>query len=231
MADVYTIPLEADAARLDYLFEILSHQERERALRYRFAEHRRQSILCRGTLREVLSRYLDISPAAIRFGYNRCGKPFVRGSRVNFNLSHSGAWAMLAVTEGREVGIDIERIDPCFAQEQIPERFFSPREVEQLRALPAGEQTAAFFRCWTRKEAYIKARGLGLALALDSFDVSLRPDELPALRRAGNWSIQSLQAPSGYAAAIVAEGGEFTVSVCRPPLVYSGTEANALLRA
>lgn len=214
MVDVYTIRLEADAARLDYLWEILSPEERERALRFRFAADRRQSILCRATLRETLSSYLDLKPAAIRFAYNRYGKPCVRGSEVRFNLSHSGGWAMLAVTRGREVGIDIERIDPRFAEDQIPERFFSPREVAQLRGLPDGEQTAAFFRCWTRKEAYIKARGLGLALALDSFDVSLRPGDPPALQRAGNWSLQNLEAPAGYAAAIVAEGAAFTVSVC-----------------
>lgn len=218
--DIYTIHLEADAARLDYFYEILSPEERERALRFRFAEHRRRSILCRGTLRETLAPYLEVEPAHIRFGYNRYGKPFVRDSRVHFNLSHSGMFAMLGVSIGCEMGLDIERIDPRFAQDQIPERCFSPREVEQLRALPRGQQNAAFFRCWTRKEAYIKARGMGLALPLDSFDVSLGPDDPPALYRAGNWSIQDLEAPAGYAAAVVAatcgEGSGFSVRVCSP---------------
>jgi 4'-phosphopantetheinyl transferase len=234
VVDVYTIRLEADAARLDYLYEMLSPGERERALRFRLAEHRRQSILCRGTLREVLAPYLDLKPAAIGFAYNRYGKPYVRGSDLRFNLSHSGGWAMVAVTGDGEVGIDIERIDARFAQEQIPERFFSPREVEQLRSLPLREQTAAFFRCWTRKEAYIKARGLGLALPLDSFDVSLRPGDPPALLRAGHWSIQNLEAPSGYAAAIVVEGGGFNVSLCKASLdseLCSRGEATALLPA
>jgi 4'-phosphopantetheinyl transferase len=234
VVDVYTLSLDADAARLDQLYEILSPEERERARRFHFAEHRRQSILCRGTLRETLARYLHRNPAAIAFAYNRYGKPYVRGADIRFNLSHSGAWAMLAVTRDREVGVDIERIDPRFAQDQIPEQFFSPREVEQLRSLPQREQTAAFFRCWTCKEAYIKARGLGLSLPLDSFDVSLRPDDPPALLRAGNWSIQNLEAPSGYAAAIVAEGGEFNVSICGASLdreLCSGAEATALLPA
>ena len=123
-----------------------------------------------GRLREILSRYLDLAPAALRFDHNAYGKPSVAGAGLHFNVSHSGDWAMLAVSAEQEVGIDIERIDPSFVQEQIPERFFSPREVAQLRSLPPSEQTGAFFRCWTRKEAYIKARGLGLALALDSFD-------------------------------------------------------------
>jgi 4'-phosphopantetheinyl transferase len=228
MVDVRTIHLEADPARLAYLNEILAPEERERANRFRFPEHRRRYIVCRGTVRELLSPYVNLAPAAIRFDHNPYGKPSVPGSGVRFNVSHSGDWAMLAVSDQLEVGIDVERIDPSFAQEQIPERFFSPREVEHLRSLPESEQTAAFFRCWTRKEAYIKARGLGLALALDSFDVSLLPDDAPQLFRAGNWSLQNLDAPEGYAAAIVAEGGEFTVSVCASSFPGSAPEATAL---
>jgi len=228
--DIYTVRLEADAAHLDSLYEILAPQERERAMRFRFAEHRREFIVCRGTLREILARHLDLHPARIAFAYNRHGKPYLRDSEVQFNVSHSGGWALQAVARDCEVGIDIERIDSRFARDQIPERFFSPREVAQLRALPADRQTAAFFRCWTRKEAYIKARGLGLALALDSFDVSLGPDDPPALMRAGDWSVQDVSArdfnfPSGYAAAVVAEGSALSVVSCPAP------EVNALLLA
>jgi 4'-phosphopantetheinyl transferase len=218
--DIYQVRLEAEPARLDSLYEILSPQEREQAGRYRFAEHRRQYIVCRGTLREILSSYIETKPARIQFVYNRHGKPGLRDSEVDFNVSHSGGWALQAVTRGGAVGVDIERIEPRFAQEQIPERFFSPREAAQLRSLPAHQQTAAFFRCWTRKEAYIKARGLGLALALDSFDVSLGPDDPPAfLRGAGNWSVHDLEAPAGYAAAIVAEGSAFKTVACAAPAV------------
>ncbi len=229
--DIYPVRLEADAARLDSLYEVLAPEERERATRFRFAEHRRQFIVCRGMLREILSGYLELHPARIAFVYNRHGKPSLRDSDVRFNVSHSGVWALQAVTRGSEVGIDIERIDPRFAHEQIPERFFSPREVAQLRALPADQQTAAFFRCWTRKEAYIKARGLGLALPLDSFDVSLKPDDPPALLRgAGGWSVQDLSVqdfnvPPGYAAAVVANGPVFSTVSCPLP------EATALLPA
>lgn len=215
VVDVYTLPLKSEAARLDYLWEILSSDERERAQRFHLAELRRRFITCRGTLREILSRYLDMDPKHVRFVYSEHGKPSVCESDLQFNVSHSGEWAMLAVTTGSKIGIDIERIDPHFASEQISQHSFSPREVEQLRALPSHEQTAAFFRCWTRKEAYIKARGLGLALRLDSFDVSLGPNDLPMLLRGGeNWSIQDLNAPPGYAAAIVTEGSNMTLSVC-----------------
>lgn len=230
MVDVYTIPLEAETAKLDYLYETLALEERDRAHRFRFRRDRRHYIAGRGSLREILSNYLKMEPSAIRFAYNQYGKPMVQGTDLRFNLSHSGDWAMLAVTRGREVGIDIERVDPRFAEEQIPERFFSPREVAELRALPAREQTAAFFRCWTRKEAYIKARGMGLALDLDSFDVTLGPHDEPALYRAGNWSIQNLEAPAGYAAAIVAEGGKFTVSHLAAA-VCEADEVSALLPA
>lgn len=230
--DVYTLPLEADPAQLDRWYEILSREERDRARRFRFAEHRRQSIICRGSLREILGSYLDREPSRILFSYNRYGKPYVAGSDIFFNLSHSGAWATLAVSAGVEIGIDIERVDPRFAREQVPERFFSPREVARLRALPASQQTAAFFRCWTRKEAYVKARGTGLSLALDSFDVTLMPGEPAAfLRGAGDWSIQDLPAPAGYAAAIVAQGSEFTVSLCAAPVFSRRDRSTALLPA
>jgi 4'-phosphopantetheinyl transferase len=212
--DVYTARLEPDADRLNLLYELLSAEERERAARFHFPIHRGHFIACRGMLREILSTYLEIPPAQVRFSYNAYGKPAVQESGVRFNISHSGGWAMFAVTEGREVGIDIERIDARVAQDQIPERFFSAREVAQLRSLPIAQQTEAFFRCWTRKEAYIKARGLGLSLALDSFDVSLAPGEPAALLRgAGNYSLQELPAPDGFAAAVAAEGSDWEIAM------------------
>lgn len=212
--DVYTIRLEADAARLEELWRILSPAEQQRASRYLFAHHRRQFIVCRGTVRQILSRYVTMDPARIDFFYNRYGKPSLPDSVVRFNVSRSGDWAMLAATTDCETGLDLERIDSRFAREQVPEHFFSPLEVKQLRGLAPAEQTAAFFRCWTRKEAYIKALGFGLALPLHSFDVSLTPDDPPELfRGASNWSVQDLPAPAGYAAAIVAAAPDFQVAL------------------
>ncbi len=224
--DVYTFPLRTGPERLEFLQEILSPAERERFSRFRFSVHRRQAIICRGTLRETLSRYLDLDPAHICIAYNRHGKPYVAGSEVHFNVSHSGNWAMIAVSIGAEVGIDLERIEPSFAQERTPERFFSPSEAARLRAIPESQQTEAFFRCWTRKEAYVKARGLGMALPLDSFDVSFEPGEPAALLHgADGWSIEDLDAPPGYAAAVVAEGSQLTVFRC------SAAEATEFLPA
>jgi 4'-phosphopantetheinyl transferase len=109
---------------------------------------------------------------------------------------------MIAVARGRELGCDIERIEQSFADEQIPERFFSPREVAALRALPKPEQCVAFFRCWTRKEAFIKACGMGVSFGLDAFDVSVG-DRAELLRGAEGWFLRAVVAPEGYAASIV----------------------------
>jgi 4'-phosphopantetheinyl transferase len=210
--NIYSARLEPDAARLEALHAILSPEERERAARFHFPEHQKHFIGCRGILREILGGFLEIPPAELRFTYNAYGKPGVSDSALRFNVSHSGGWAMFAVTQAREVGIDIERINERTAIELIPARFFSAWETAQLCALPVEQQTQAFFRCWTRKEAYIKARGLGLSLPLDSFDVSLAPGEPAALLRgAGNYSVRELPAPEGFAAAVVAEGTDWEV--------------------
>jgi 4'-phosphopantetheinyl transferase len=114
---------------------------------------------------------------------------------------------LFAISRTREVGVDIERINPAFAGEQIPEQYFSPAEVKILRSLPKERQTEAFFNCWTRKEAYVKARGLGLSLELHSFEVSLAPGEPAAfLRGVEGWSIEALEPAPGFAAAVVAAG-------------------------
>jgi 4'-phosphopantetheinyl transferase len=203
--DLYCHSLEVDPARLNHLSELLAPDERARAARFHFDQHRRRFIAARGMLRELLGKYLAIDPAAVEFSYNAFGKPAVDG--VYFNLSHSDRLALYAVSCTREVGVDIERIDPAFADEQIPEQFFSPAEVQILRSLPKELQTEAFFNCWTRKEAYVKARGLGLSLELHSFDVTLAPGEPAAFLRGGeNWSIEALECATGFAAAVVVAG-------------------------
>lgn len=196
MVDVHFFSLDSGAAELA---ERLSPEERRRAARFRFERDRDRYIVCRGTLRKLL----DVPPA-VPFVYGPFGKPMLEGSDVKFNVSHSHGMAMIAVTRSREIGCDIERIDRAFADDRIPEHFFSPSEVACLRALPKAEQCDAFFRCWTRKEAFIKACGMGVSKALDSFDVTLAPGEAAALLRgAEGWSMLGVGAPEGYAAAIV----------------------------
>jgi 4'-phosphopantetheinyl transferase len=196
--DLHCLTLTQDPAPFAAL---LSPAERARAGRFRFESGRAHYLVCRGALRQRLSEVLAIPPAEIEFSYNPYGKPETPG--VHFNVSHAGDYAFIAISKTRVVGVDIERVSRAHLSDRIPERFFSPSEVRALRSLPEPDQLRAFFICWTRKEAYVKARGLGLSLALDSFDVSL---DHPArfLRGVEGWEIESLPAPEGYAAALVA---------------------------
>ncbi len=198
----------------------LSPDERARADRFRFDRDRARFVAGRAALRMILGRYLRREPAALRFGYGPQGKPFLAdapGADLRFNLSHSYGLALYAVARGRDVGIDVEKIDPRL-ENGIAEQFFSPREVAALRSLPSAGQTEAFFACWTRKEAYAKARGEGLRLRLDQFEVSLgesaallRSDEDPGDTR--RWRLEALSPGSGYAAAI-AVGGDCCSLAC-----------------
>jgi 4'-phosphopantetheinyl transferase len=199
------------------LWRILSADERERAERFHFQRDRERFIVTRGFLRTILSRYLDVPPDQLCFCYSSYGKPTLAGESnrraLRFSLSHSHELALYAVTCGREVGIDIEYVHAKWGTVHVAERFFSPREVIILRSLPASMQTGGFFNCWTRKEAYVKARGEGLSFPLDQFDVSLVPGEPAVLvstagdpQEASRWSLRELYPAQGYAAALAVEG-------------------------
>lgn len=184
--------------------------ELERASRFHFDKHRNSFVIARGFLRHVLSRYFDTEPDALRFSYSEYGKPALDGT-LYFNLSHSHRVALLAITEDRQIGVDVEHIRADFATEEIARRFFSHLEVESFNSLRTEEQVAAFFRCWTRKEAFIKATGKGLSQPLDKFDVTLAPGVTAALLRvdeddASRWSMSDIDAGSDYAGALVVEG-------------------------
>ncbi len=216
---VWRVSLRQSDAELDALLAVLDADERARADRFRFPKDRDHYIAARGALRLILSRYLDMPAATIVFEYNQYGKPAIMsrqtGLDLRFNLSHSGDMALYALTLAREVGVDIEWTGRRLDQpEQIAERYFSLAEREALRNLPAAQKRQGFFNAWTRKEAYIKARGQGLYLALDQFDVSLDP-ALPAqllatrddAAQASRWQMRELDPGDGYAAALVVEGG------------------------
>lgn len=199
------------------LFLTLNPDEQGRAERYCFQKDREHFIAARGVLREILGGYLKLEPEQLRFSYNAYGKPALVGEDggcgLRFNLSHSHGLALFAIARGREIGVDVEFIRSRLTDEQIGERFFSPREVAGLRALPAEMQREAFFACWTRKEAFIKAKGKGLSLPLDQFDVSLTPGEPASLMNTQEdphevfrWSLRELFPGRGYAAALAVEG-------------------------
>lgn len=205
-------------AKAQSFLETLAPDERDRAGRFHFEKDRVRFILTRGILRKILARYLQSDAALLRFDYNAYGKPSLAGRKgsapaLHFNLSHAHEIALYAFTLQREVGIDIEFIRNDFACEEIAGRFFSEREVEMLRALPVRQQTEGFFNCWTRKEAYVKARGQGLSLPLDRFDVSLAPGEPATLlfvrdgiSETQRWGLQELNPAAGYVAAVAVEG-------------------------
>ncbi len=214
---VWRAALDLQAAHLERLQRILIPSEMERARRLFFKKDRERFVAARWQLRTILALYLDMEPDQLRFSYNPYGKPAlapeIGGDEMRFNMSYSHDVILIAVTRGREIGLDIERIRPDLANEQIARRFFSPGEVASLLALPSHLQQEAFFVCWTRKEAYIKARGEGLSIPLDQFEVSLVPGEPAALlttrgdpREASRWSIHHLDPGPGYAGALAIEG-------------------------
>ncbi len=207
------IPLTRESGALRAALEVLTPDEKDRADRFHFPEHRERWILSRGGLRRVLSGYTARPAGELRFVYSEYGKPaFDDGGPVRFNLSHSGEHAMVAVCLGREVGIDIERARLPGSAETLVRDIFSEREQKEFAQFAEEDKQGAFFRGWTRKEAYIKGRGLGLSMPLDSFDVSLAvsaPVLLLAERNPGNpkgWVLADLRAPAGYAAALAVEG-------------------------
>lgn len=209
---VWRIRLEENNELLEQFRATLSSEEIDRANRFHFEKHRRHFIVGRGFLRDVLGRYLYASPRELEFSYNKYGKPSLKSEvKLRFNMSHSHEVALLAVAEDVELGVDVEHIRADFASEDIARRYFSRLEVETFDALPKEEQVAAFFRCWTRKEAYIKAIGKGLSQSLDCFDVTLAPGAPAALLRADSedkltWSFSDLDAGPEYAAALAVEG-------------------------
>jgi 4'-phosphopantetheinyl transferase len=199
----------------DLLEASLSVEERARASRFRHSVDRSRFVAAHGALRAILGRCLGVEPSCLRFSYGRFGKPALSGppgaSSVEFNLSHSGDLALVAASFGRRLGIDLERIDASRSGQEIAERFFSPREIAALRSFPRERQTDAFFACWTRKEAYLKARGDGLSFPLDRFSVSISPEEPASLLdcrddETQRWVLQDITPEAGWAAALAVEG-------------------------
>jgi 4'-phosphopantetheinyl transferase len=211
--------LDRPRDEVERLRTTLSADERARAARFRFDRDRDRFVVGRGLLRRLLGSSIGISAAEVRFVYGAHGKPLLADSDLWFNLSHSGPVALFAFSSVGEVGIDIELEAPGFARGRIAERFFSPAEVAALRSLPRAQQGRAFMACWTRKEAFIKARGDGMSLALDSFDVSLLPGSPVALLRTewsadepGQWRLGDVSDPDrGYVAAVALKGDGWRV--------------------
>jgi len=208
----------ASAAKGEQKWEqVLSADERARALRFHFSQDRQYFTATRALLRIILAGYVDANSTELVFHYSEKEKPSLisvqSGSHVEFNVSHSGAVALLAFARGRALGVDVEQLRENFDHAAIARRFFSEQEQRELVALAPSERYHGFFRCWTRKEAYIKAQGAGLSLPLHEFDVSLKPGDGIALlstrpdnAEAAKWSLQEVPAGDGYVAALCVRG-------------------------
>lgn len=198
--------------------EALSLEDRTRADRFKFESDRRKFCVARASLRLILGRYLKAKPGRLQIDTGEYGKPQFADPKASqglrFNLSHSNQLALVAIARDREVGVDVEYMRSNFVTDEVAGHFFSRAEAEQLSALPDELKTQSFFNCWTRKEAYIKARGEGLYCQLDQFDVSLAPGS-PAMlldsrldsKEVSRWSFQDLFPEPRYAATVAVEKG------------------------
>lgn len=216
---IWRVRLNVSVENLQLLELWLSTDERQRAEKFYFQRDRNRFIAARGILRSLLSRYLEFEPSQLRFEYSSYGKPSlsreIDGSSLFFNVSHSHELALLAFTRVGEIGVDVEFMRPYPDTEymQLAQRFFSEHERRQLLSLPKAMLPWAFYCCWTRKEAYIKARGLGLQLPLEQFDVSVYPEK-PAIflgsreegQNINDWDLYNLLPGPEYAGACVVKG-------------------------
>jgi 4'-phosphopantetheinyl transferase len=215
---VWRAALDAPPSQVDALRQTLSADELQRADRFHFPRDQRRFIVGRGLLRVILSRYVQTPPHTLRFTYTAFGKPNLvlppDHPPLNFNVAHSEGFVLYALIRDHDaIGVDVEHTHRMIEYDQIAARFFSPTEYASLRALPENQRATAFFTCWTRKEAYIKACGVGLSMPLDRFAVSLAPDEPARLlytiddpAEATRWSLQDLFPGPGYQAALAVKG-------------------------
>ena len=214
---VWRIALAVPDAEQAERAAMLAPDERARAARFHFERDRRRWTAARGAVRAVLAGYAGAPAASLIFRVGPHGKPALDGpaarAALDFNVSHSGDLALCAVTRARAVGVDVEAVRPEFATDEVARRFFAPGEVVALEALAPDERVEAFFACWTRKEAYIKARGSGIALGLDRFEVALAPGRPAALlatrdepAAAARWRLVALAPGEGYVGALATDG-------------------------
>ena len=220
---IWRASLHTERSVLHTLQRLLADDEVTKARQFYFEKDRQHFIIARGVLRTLLSHYLNVPAHLLSFIYNAYGKPSLgspfRESHLHFNLSHSQDIALYAFTYTRQIGIDVEYMRSDINYEELASSSFSAHEQTILSTLPQDLTRQAFFNCWTRKEAYIKARGKGISIPLDQFDVSLRPGE-PAMLLASrevpqeltHWSLQEFLPASSYAGAVAVEGSGWYVN-------------------
>jgi 4'-phosphopantetheinyl transferase len=216
---VWTVSLRNAGAAAERLKHVLDEFETGRARQFSFDYLRDSFVALRGALRCLLRHYLATDLSGVRIGYGPEGKPvLLSAGDIEFNVSRSEDLAAIAITARCQVGIDIEHVHELPELEQLARRFFCPEEYEEIISVPPIERSAAFFRCWTRKEAYVKAIGAGLSIPLDGFAVSA--SESPAHivhsgHKAGaseSWRVRDLDLAPSYSAALAYSGDERPLS-------------------
>jgi 4'-phosphopantetheinyl transferase len=219
---VWHASLEAPPDVVTVLKSLLSEEETHRALRYQLRQHTYRFVVGRGLLRILLGHYLGAPPEDLRFAYSHFGKPELtgasQGSELRFDLWHTHGKILYALSYGRDVGVDIEYMSQTVDRELIVERFCSEHEKSHYSTVPGELKQEAFLNCWTRKEAYIKARSQGLAIPLESFSVSLIPGAPVALLDTGEmredevpWSLHGVSFGPEYVAAVAVRGSNYAL--------------------
>ena len=217
--DIWRIDLNCDSWKVGQLIENLSPDEKDKASKFRFPKDRDHYVVARGSLREIIGSYLDLKPDQIRFSYNKYGKPSIDNGNpaLRFNLSHSRDIALVAVTSGAEVGVDVEYIDDELDVMNLANTIFSASEISMLENLSADAKTGAFFNAWTRKEAFLKALGKGFSEVADCLPTSAPMNDAKiSVKITGgqiekSWSLASFIVDRDYSAAVAAEGGIGTI--------------------
>jgi 4'-phosphopantetheinyl transferase len=224
---VWSVRLDARPASMERALSLLSPEEQVKCHEFRLVPLRERYALARAALRTLLAAYLDVAAGRIQLIYGEHGKPFLQdsSSRMQFNLAHSGDLCVLAFTLESDVGVDVERIRPLRDAAAVARRFFSKEECEDLLRAPAAQREQIFFRCWTRKEAFVKAVGAGLYFPLNRFRVSLEDSAAllqvdGSITEAESWGLHDLPTEPGYAAALAVRNRERDVRVF--PLLAAG---------
>jgi len=223
--DVWPLGLVGTEECRRELASLLSPEERERAGRYYFERDRHAFVFARGQMRVLLGRYCGVHASAVRLEKGDAGKPRLAADQalarvISFNFTHSAGRALMAVSVGREVGVDLESHDRRTDVLALADRYFFSSELEAIRSAPAELQRTLFFRFWTAKEAVLKAQGIGLGAPLDSFRVDLADDlALTAVHSLDKkhidegWYLRALPCEPGWSAAVVAKGDDWTVRI------------------
>jgi len=212
---VWRANLDLGIAEVNELEKILNEAEKERANKFYFEQHKNRFIVARGNLRLILGKYLEKAPEKLEFEYSEKGKPSLKDSKLQFNVSHSQDLALYGFTWEKKIGVDLEYLKKVRDIENIAERFFTQREAEIIKQLPDGEKITAFVSFWTGKEAYLKAIGEGIGGGLDNIEIDLNSDILRIKgenETAASWCLFKFIPREDYLGAVVVEKGNLRLS-------------------